>query len=56
MDLIRGIWDVFKNELRFAATLTAAFTTRLNGQLAGRRASRRAGTGLVRPLNAPSST
>lgn len=36
VDLIRGIWDVFKNELRSAATLTTAFSSRLNGQLAGR--------------------
>lgn len=43
VDLIRGIWNVFKNESRFAATPTTVFTTSLNGQLAGR--------GLVALLN-----
>lgn len=46
VDLIRGIWDVFKNESRLAVTPTAVFTTSLNGQLAGR--------GLVGLLNTPS--
>ena len=43
MDLISGIWNIFKNESHFAATSTTVFNTSLNGQLAG--------TGLVELLN-----
>lgn len=54
VDLIRGIWDVFKNELRSAATPTTAFN-QPSKWAAGRQAGRQT-LRLVRPLNTPSST